>query len=346
MTKTPSRQRLFSFESGGWVLLLAGLLSIVVVVVTVAPVIRSIRNRPPGDGADPVSYAFSLEPATVPLEAIVPAQHHRDLTSPLVDPPSMTIDDVAEWNRTHRGNYLVANDLVVGIVVDGAARAYPMLVLTTHEVVNDSLGGRAICVTYNPLCGSAVAFDRGDRTFGVSGLVLQSNHLLYDRRGDGEYGGESLWAQVPARAVTGPATGTELDLLPVQVMHWVDWMERHPDTTVLRPDDAMMDRYKKTSYKPYYASQELVFDVDPPIAEDETPMAPLLVIDDGDEQAVVPFADIRAAAVEGPVEYEIAGRSLRIEYRQDPEAAWVEVDEGTLPAVRQVFSFAWTRLGE
>ena len=103
-------------------------------------------------------------------------------------------------------------------------RAYPLRVLVWHEVVNDTVSGLPILVTYNPLSEGIAVFDRrvAGRTlsFGVSGLLYQSNLLMYDR--DGTRGAESLWSQLQARAVSGPAAGAgqTLELVPFALARW------------------------------------------------------------------------------------------------------------------------------
>jgi len=92
---------------------------------------------------------------------------------------------------------------VIGAVVEGEARAYPLRILNRHEIVNDRIRDVPVAVTYCPLCDSAVIFDRrtprGEREFGVSGLLYNSNVVMYDRGGDPE----SLWCpkESPARGI-------------------------------------------------------------------------------------------------------------------------------------------------
>lgn len=124
------------------------------------------------------------------------------------------------------------DDRVVGVSRDGDARAYPLRVLEWHEVVNDDFGG-PLLVTYCPLCGSGVVAERtveGEETiFGVSGLLYQSNLVMYDRATD------SLWSQIEAIAIRGPQTGTRMDLVGSTLTTWGSWQRSHPDTVVLLP---------------------------------------------------------------------------------------------------------------
>lgn len=121
---------------------------------------------------------------------------------------------------------------VVGVERGGEARAYPLRVLEWHEVVNDTFDG-PLLVTYCVQCGSAVVAERVVRgtptQFGVSGLLWRADLVLYDRATD------SLWSQLLARAINGPATGDRLVVLPSSLTTWGVWRAEFPETTVLLP---------------------------------------------------------------------------------------------------------------
>ena len=127
---------------------------------------------------------------------------------------------------------LTDDSRVIGVAVEGTARAYPLAVLNWHEIVNDTFAG-PLLVTYCPLCGSGVTAERrvdGEETvFGVSGLLWMSDLVMYDALT------ESLWSQVLAKAVQGPKTGTSLALRPSTLTTWAEWREEFPDTEVLLP---------------------------------------------------------------------------------------------------------------
>lgn len=147
------------------------------------------------------------------------------------------IDDPAfgpDWTGVE-GRTLRPADPVVGVERDGRARAYPLRVVTVHEVVNDRLGG-PLLVTYCPLCASAVTAVRrveGTATvFGVSGLLWRHNLVMFDEATG------SLWSQLAATAIRGPATGEGLELVPSTLTAWSDWRGTHPGTEVLLPPPA------------------------------------------------------------------------------------------------------------
>jgi Protein of unknown function (DUF3179) len=123
------------------------------------------------------------------------------------------------------------SSLVIGVERGGEAHAYPVDLLSLHEVVNDVVGGEPIAVTWCPLCASAVGYDRrvGARTltFGVSGYLYQANLMMFDR----ETG--SLWSQLLGGAATGPHRGRTLTRVPLVHDTWARWRAEHPDTLVL-----------------------------------------------------------------------------------------------------------------
>jgi hypothetical protein len=139
----------------------------------------------------------------------------------------------SDWSGVEAS--LVDENRVIGVAVEGKARAYPLSVLNWHEVVNDNFAG-PLLVTYCPLCGSGVTAERrvdGQETvFGVSGLLWMSDLVMYDALT------ESLWSQVLGKAVKGPKTGTSMSLRPSTLTTWGDWRAEYPDTQVLLPPPA------------------------------------------------------------------------------------------------------------
>jgi len=150
-----------------------------------------------------------------------------------------------EANGTERAAQprLFDGDPVIGVTRGGEARAYPLRVLTAHEVVNDEFDG-PLLVTYCPVCASGVVARRvvdGDPSvFNVTGLLWKKNLVMSDR------GTDSLWSQVAATALRGPQTGTTLRQIPSTVSTWGEWQEIHPDTEVLLPPPESGTLYQDT----------------------------------------------------------------------------------------------------
>lgn len=334
--------RLLTFASGGWVLVLTGLLSVLIVVMTVGPALKRFHERPPGDGHDPATYGFDLSTCLVPRDQLVAGQLHRDLMPPLVDPAVMPGSGMEAENRQRYGKYLVPSDRVIGVTVNGESRAFPILLLKLHEVANDVVGGTPILVTYNPLCDSALVFDRSredgpPRVFGTSGLLYNSNLVLYDRA---EPGGESLWSQMLSRAIAGPAAAAGRTLVPTPFVltHWGDWLTSHPDTTVLAPASDLK-RYQETVYSSYDRTDELLFPVTPAAPTDRLRRKErCIVVGSGADRVLYPFGEVaRRCGSSGSWTDPSTGVTLR--HASDPDVVWV-----TSPASRPVaygFWFAW-----
>jgi len=145
--------------------------------------------------------------------------------------------------------FLVPEDLVLGVVINGEARAYPHGVLWWHEIVNDVLGGRPILLSFCPLTGSGIVSDpilNGQlANFGVSGLLFDNNLILFDRTTD------SLWSQMRLDSICGDFSGTRPPLLPVVQSTWVAWKAMHPNTTAVSFDTGFNRNYNRYPYGDY-----------------------------------------------------------------------------------------------
>jgi hypothetical protein len=156
-----------------------------------------------------------------------------------------SIDEPAFWSASAADAYLDPGDVVFGVHYGGVTRAYPQRILVWHEIVNDDLGGTPVSITYCPLTGTALGFLRGDTTLGVSGRLVNSNLIMYDRATD------SLWPQVLGTAVEGDHAGRSLQGIQVYWTTWERWRERFPDTRVLSTDTGHIRDYQRDPYGRY-----------------------------------------------------------------------------------------------
>jgi len=128
-----------------------------------------------------------------------------------------------------------------------------------QEIVNDQFNGKPVVITYCPLCGSGVSFDADidgqKRTFGVSGLLYNSDVLLYDRET------ESLWSQIMFEAISGPSKGTLLIPIITTTTTWKKWKALHPDTKVLSTQTGHSRNYDRSPYGNYNQERGLYFPV-------------------------------------------------------------------------------------
>ncbi|PIN85764.1 MAG: hypothetical protein COV47_00510 [Candidatus Diapherotrites archaeon CG11_big_fil_rev_8_21_14_0_20_37_9] len=148
-----------------------------------------------------------------------------------------------------------------GIVLgEEQPKFYPYNIIIWHEIVNDIVDGVPVAVTFCPLCGSASVFDRrieGETlSFGVSGLLYQSNLLMYDSKT------ESLWSQVLGEAVVGDSTGTKLKLVPSGVVTFKEFSQLHPNGLVLSDDTGYVRNYSFNPYGDYESDSSIYFPVD------------------------------------------------------------------------------------
>jgi hypothetical protein len=144
---------------------------------------------------------------------------------------------------------LTATEPVIGLEINGDARAYPLRILIWHEIVNDEVGGTPVTVTYCPLCNSSIVFDRRVLPhvldFGTTGKLRNSDLVMYDRQT------ESWWQQFTGEAIVGSLTGTELKLVPSRLESFAEFKARHPGGKVLVPNDPGLRDYGRNPYVGY-----------------------------------------------------------------------------------------------
>jgi hypothetical protein len=172
-----------------------------------------------------------------------------------------SIDDPQFISVVEADEFVNEDGFGLGIVIDGEARYYPNQILVWHEIVNDTINGVPVLITYCPLCATSIAYERrieGEAVeFGVSGQLWRSNLLMYNRSEDPKE--ESLWSQILGQAVTGKFAGDELDILESDVVTYSQWKQAHPDTLVLSRDTGADRNYSEDPYEGYYTSDEVGF---------------------------------------------------------------------------------------
>jgi len=157
--------------------------------------------------------------------------------------------DAPLYGEAAAGDWLEPVDLVLGYVAGGTAYAYPFKILNFHEIVNDEIDGTPVLISYCPLCGSAIVYDRrvgGEvLSFGNTSALYESDLVMVDRT-TGSY-----WWQVAGTAIVGPLTDTELRALPSVVATWQGWVSDHPDTLVLTRDTGFDRPYEVDNFATY-----------------------------------------------------------------------------------------------
>jgi hypothetical protein len=222
---------------------------------------------------------------------------------PAIDEPKFaSVDEV---------DFLERQEPVIEVVVARDARAYPIQILVWHEIVNDTVGGIPVAVTFCPLCNTAIAFDRrvDGRTldFGTTGNLRSSDLVMYDRQT------ESWWQQFGGRALVGELTGERLEQVPARIVAWSEFAQAHPDGKVLSRDTGHSRRYGENPYSGYD-------DVDsPPFfptknADDKRlpPKERVVFIERGVDAVAVPFSTLQRRK---RIRVEVGGRSLVVRWR-------------------------------
>lgn len=270
---------------------------------------------------------FDLGASLVPVGEIEPGGPPRD-GIPAIDHPHFV--------SAAQADFLADDDRVLGIDRNGIRKAYAVRILNYHEIVNDRYGHDAVLVSYCPLCGTGMAFlapvDGPARSFGVSGLLYNSDVLLYDRETD------SLWSQLMKQAISGPLRGQRLQQIAMAHTSWRDWRSRHPDTLVLSTDTGSRRDYTRSPYAGYEDSPELYF----PVRHTDTryhPKEPVIGLSVGDVHKAYPFSEL--SRTQGLVQDRVAGREVQVYYdRHNRTGRVLAADGSELPSTISYW-FAW-----
>lgn len=246
---------------------------------------------------------------------IVAGRSVDDAPQPLVDPSEIrsggpppdgipSIDDPT-FLAPSAVRFLEETEPVVAIEVDGDARAYPIQILMWHELVNDTIGGMPVTISYCPLCNSAVAYDRrlDGRVleFGTSGRLWNSALVMYDRQT------ETLWSHFTAQGIIGELTGEELQTLPVATVPWGIWRDANPDGLVLSRDTGFERDYGRNPYLGYDDIDGTPFLFEGDIDGRYTAMTRVVGVEIDGDAVAVPLARLREAGV---VNAEVGGTDV------------------------------------
>ena len=164
-------------------------------------------------------------------------------------PDGIPAIDHPRFLRPAQVSFLSASEPVLALQIGADARAYPVQILIWHEIVNDTVGGVPVTITYCPLCNTAIAYDRRAAgrvlSFGTSGLLYDSNLLMYDRQT------QSLWVQFTGQAIAGVLIRHQLRSYPMQTVSWGAWRAGHPHGWVLSRDTGYTRPYGFNPYPGY-----------------------------------------------------------------------------------------------
>lgn len=272
---------------GRWIVLL-----VVLLIAAVSGAVLSLRSRPTEpapqarSGALPTPSPFFWETgdeprALVPLDRIISGGPGPDGIPPI---------DRPRFERAADVDWLDAQEPVFAVQVGDDVRAYPIQILLWHEIVNDTVGGKPVAVTYCPLCNTAIVYERTVRgepvTFGTSGRLYNSDLVMYDRAT------QSLWVQFSGQAVVGPLIGDELTVVPSHLISFAELQAAHPDAKVLSRETGFDRAYGTTPYAGYDTNdQPFLFqgDADPRLPA----IARVVGVQIGDDAKAYPVSLLR-----------------------------------------------------
>lgn len=269
---------------------------------------------------------FDLSKSLVPKEEILSGGPPRDGIPAILKPKFENAGDV---------NWLSDDDLVAGIDYNGIQKAYPLKILVWHEAVNDEVNGVPILVSYCPLCGSTLVFKRdfGDKTltFGISGLLYQSDVLFYDHQT------ESLWSQLEMKAISDEMIGTEFEIFPSTLGTWKEWKKKYPDTLVLSRRTGFSRDYGRDPYTGYEGSSSIMFPVKHR-SDKFHPKEKVLVVVSGDVAKAYPFSELKKTQT--PLEDRVGDKAIIISFK---DGNFVEATDRSGNRIESFVSywFAW-----
>ncbi len=244
----------------------------------------------------------------VPYNEIFSGGVPRDGIPPIDDPRFVTVAAADAW--------LEEKEPVIAFELEGEARAYPLQILTYHEIVNDRVAGTPVAVTFCPLCNSALVFDRrldGEvYDFGVSGNLRNSDLIMWDRQT------QSWWQQLTGEAIVGQLTGKQLRILPAVIAAWQDFRGAYPEGLVLSRDTGHRRNYGSNPYAGYDEVGQSPFLFFGKEDARLLPMERVAALDFDGESLAFPFAFLKSVGV---AHYSGTGRELVVFFRAGARSA-------------------------
>src|SRR5882672_5158496 len=188
-----------------------------------------------------IDYTTDFSKHSVPYRDIISIGIPKDGIPAISNPRFIGVPEASRW--------LVDNEPVIFVEVGDDERAYPVQILTWHEVVNDTVGGVPVLITFCPLCNSAIAFERTLEgqvlEFGNTCRLYYSNLIMYDRQS------QSWWQQASGEAIAGKLTGKRLVFRPASIISWSDFRAAYPDGKVLSRETGFERTYGRNPYVGY-----------------------------------------------------------------------------------------------
>ena len=233
-------------------------------------------------------------------------------------------------------------NLVIGVVVNGEAKAYPLGIMNWHEIVNDRVAGLNITVTYCPLCDTIVAFERKNTTYGVSGKLYQSCLVMYDRSDD------TLYSQPWAMGVVGKKVNHHLTRIPAVKTTLAAWLKQYPDSKILATNTGYNRDYQSYPYGTYYTNERIIFPVRNQAKVNLHPKDIVSYIWQPDEQITFnKFSGVSHQFVHDEIKkmgektVEFNGEKVRAYWQKNLETVIIQNSQGELIPSSTAFAFVY-----
>jgi len=276
----------------------------------------------PPDGAEH-EFQTDFGKHSVSYEEILSGGPPKDGIPAIDEPRFVGVGEADAW--------LEPQEPVILLRVANEVRAYPIQIVMWHEIVNDTVGGVPVAVTFCPLCNTAIAFERtvGARelTFGTTGRLRFSNLIMYDHQT------ESWWQQATGEAIAGELTGTRLRSLPAHIVSWGDFRSANPHGEVLSRETGYDRSYGQNPYAGYDDVDSSPFLYDGPgTPGDLPPMARVITVDAEEEPVAYPYEVLRGSPAINDV---VNGEPIVVLWQKGTASA---LDEDSVEAGRDVGS--------
>ncbi|MBI2296099.1 MAG: DUF3179 domain-containing protein [Betaproteobacteria bacterium] len=236
---------------------------------------------------------------TVALEEIQSGGPPKD-GIPAIDQPRFTAPEEA-------GKWLDRREPVIVFEHNGDARAYPLQILMFHEIVNDTVGGLPVAVTFCPLCNASIVFDRRVAgtalDFGTTGKLRKSDLVMYDRQT------ESWWQQFTGKGIVGRHAGTTLLQLPSTIVAFEDFRKTFPRGRVLSRQTGFVRPYGRNPYRGYDRIGDIPFLFHDPVDPRLPAMERVLGVFQGGKSRIYPFSLLAATPV---INDEVGGEPVAV----------------------------------
>jgi hypothetical protein len=254
-------------------------------------------------------FATDFSRHSVPYREIISGGPPKDGIPPVDNPKFVGVEEASEW--------LDPVEPVILVEVGEDARAFPLQILTYHEIVNDTIGGLALAVTFCPLCNTAIVFERTVDgviyDFGTTGNLRYSNLIMYDRQT------ESWWQQANGEAIVGELLGSSLNFYPASIIAWDNFVSSFPSGKVLSRETGFSRPYGRNPYIGYDDVNNPPFLYRGPITPDTLPPAArVLTVDLGAEAVAYPYEVLEAVRV---VNDTLAGKELVVFWKPGVSSA-------------------------